>query len=357
MRRELGRTGLKIAPLVFGGNVFGWTVDQPTCARLLERFVDGGLNAIDTADVYSRWVEGNQGGESETMIGQWLQGSPGRSRQVVLITKVGAAPGSDGKGLSAKSIAAGVEASLRRLRTDHIDLFQLHRPDPDTDIDETLGALTDLVASGKVRAVGTSTFQAEEIVEALWCADRRGHVRLRCEQPPYNIFVRGPETAVLPTCRRHGMGVITYSPLNGGWLTGRYRRGREIEQTTRTEHMPKMYDPAQPAVARKLDLVEGLLELAAQAGISLTHMALGFITANPQVTAAIIGARTVEHLDDQLAAMEIRLGDDVLDRIDELVPPGTTVDPVDAGYRTPGDVAHWNERVVRRDGVSFGSAG
>jgi aryl-alcohol dehydrogenase-like predicted oxidoreductase len=350
--RTLGATGMRVSPLALGTMMLGaWgNTDRADCVRIVHRALDAGVNLVDTADVYAS-------GETEEIVGEALRGA--RRDQVVLATKAHGPMGDDPnrRGNSRRWLTRACEDSLRRLRTDHIDLFQLHRPDPDTDIDETLGALTDLVASGKVRAVGTSTFQAEEIVEALWCADRRGHVRLRCEQPPYNIFVRGPETAVLPTCRRHGMGVITYSPLNGGWLTGRYRRGREIEQTTRTEHMPKMYDPAQPAVARKLDLVEGLLELAAQAGISLTHMALGFITANPQVTAAIIGARTVEHLDDQLAAMEIRLGDNVLDRIDELVPPGTTVDPVDAGYRTPGDVAHWNERVVRRDGVSFGSAG
>jgi aryl-alcohol dehydrogenase-like predicted oxidoreductase len=349
--RRLGATGMRVSPLAFGSMMLGaWgNTDRADCIRIVHRALDAGVNLVDTADVYAS-------GETEEIVGEALRG---RRDGVILATKAHGPMGADPnmRGNSRRWLTRACEDSLRRLRTDHIDLFQLHRPDPDTDLDETLGALSDLVRSGKVRAVGTSTFQAEEIVEALWVAERRGHVTLRCEQPPYNIFVRGPETAVLPTCARFGMGVITYSPLNGGWLTGRYRRGRSVEQTSRTEHLPKMYDMSLPVNVRKLDLVEALSSLAAEAGISLTHMALGFITANPQVTAAIIGPRTMEHLDDQLAAMELRLGDDVLDRIDELVPPGTTIDPIDAGYRTPGDVAHWNERIVRRDGISFGSAG
>jgi aryl-alcohol dehydrogenase-like predicted oxidoreductase len=343
---------MRVTPLALGTMMLGaWgNTDRADCIRIVHRALDAGINLVDTADVYAS-------GETEEIVGEALSGS--RRDGVILATKAHGPMGDDPnrRGNSRRWLIQACEDSLRRLRTDHIDLFQLHRPDPDTDLDETLGALSDLVAAGKVRAVGTSTFQAEEIVEALWVADARGHVRLRCEQPPYNIFVRSPETAVLPVCKRHGMGVITYSPLNGGWLTGRYRRGQAVEQTTRTEHMPKMYDPAQPAVARKLDLVEALLELAAEAGISLTHMALAFITANPQVTAAIIGPRTMAHLDDQLKAMDITLSADVLDRIDALVPPGTTIDPIDAGYRTPGETAHWNERIVRRDGISFGSAG
>jgi aryl-alcohol dehydrogenase-like predicted oxidoreductase len=343
---------MRVTPLALGTMMLGaWgNTDRADCIRIVHRALDAGINLVDTADVYAS-------GETEEIVGEALSGS--RRDGVILATKAHGPMGDDPnrRGNSRRWLMQACEDSLRRLRTDHIDLFQLHRPDPDTDLDETLGALSDLVAAGKVRAVGTSTFQAEEIVEALWVADARGHVRLRCEQPPYNIFVRSPETAVLPVCKRHGMGVITYSPLNGGWLTGRYRRGQAVEQTTRTEHMPKMYDPAQPAVARKLDLVEALLELAGEAGISLTHMALAFITSNPQITAAIIGPRTMAHLDDQLKAMEITLSADVLDRIDALVPPGTTIDPVDAGYRTPGEIAHWNERIVRRDGISFGSAG
>jgi aryl-alcohol dehydrogenase-like predicted oxidoreductase len=349
--RTLGGTGWRVSPLALGTMMLGaWgNQDRADCLRIVHRALDAGVNLVDTADVYAF-------GETEEIVGEALAGS--RRDHVILATKAHGPMSDDPnhRGNSRRWLTKACEDSLRRLRTDHIDLFQLHRPDPDTDLDETLGALTDLVRAGKVRAVGTSTFQAEEIVEALWCADARGHVRLRCEQPPYNIFVRGAETAVLPTCRRHGLGVITYSPLNGGWLTGRYRRDKPLEQTTRTEHMPRMYDPSLPLNARRLDLVEALSALAAEAGISLTHLALAFITSNPQVTAAIIGPRTMAHLDDQLAAMELRLPADVLDRIDELVPPGTNIDPSDAGYRTPAETAHWNERVVRRDGVSFGSA-
>ncbi len=348
--RTLGGTGMRVSPLALGTMMLGaWgNTDRADCVRIVHRALDAGVNLVDTADVYAF-------GETEEIVGEALQG---RRDEVVLATKAHGPMGDDpnSRGSSRRWLIRACEDSLRRLRTDHVDLFQLHRPDPDTDLDETLGALTELVQSGKVRAVGTSTFQAEEIVEALWVAEVRGHVRVRCEQPPYNIFVRGPETAVLPTCRRHGMGVITYSPLNGGWLTGRYRRGAEVQPTSRTEHLPKMYDMSLPVNQRKLDLVDGLGALAAEAGMSLTHLALAFITSNPQVTAAIIGPRTMQHLDDQLQAMDVRLSDDVLDRIDALVPPGTTVDPIDAGYRTPGDTAHWNERVVRRDGISFGSA-
>jgi aryl-alcohol dehydrogenase-like predicted oxidoreductase len=348
--RTLGGTGMRVSPLALGTMMLGaWgNQDRADCIRIVHRALDAGVNLVDTADVYAF-------GETEEIVGEALQG---RRDEVILATKAHGPMSDDPnhRGNSRRWLMRACEDSLRRLRTDHVDLFQLHRPDPDTDLDETLGALSDLVRQGKARAVGASTFQAEEIVEALWVAERRGHVRLRCEQPPYSIFVRGAETAVLPTCRRHGLGVITYSPLNGGWLTGRYRRGTPLQQTSRTEHMPKMYDPSLPANARRLDLVEELSALAAEAGMSLTHMALAFITSNPQVTAAIIGPRTMEHLEDQLAAMDLRLDGDLLDRIDALVPPGTTIDPVDAGYRAPGDTAHWNERVVRRDGVSFGSS-
>jgi aryl-alcohol dehydrogenase-like predicted oxidoreductase len=349
--RTLGGTGMRVSPLGLGTMMLGaWgNTDRADCIRIVHRALDAGVNLVDSADVYA-------GGETEAIVGEALQG---RRDSVILATKAHGPMGDDPtmRGSSRRWLLRACEDSLRRLRTDHIDLFQLHRPDPDTDLDETLGALSELVRSGKVRAVGTSTFQAEEIVEALWVAEVRGHVRLRSEQPPYNVFVRSPEAAVLPTCRRHGLGVITYSPLNGGWLTGRYRRGRDFPQTSRTEHLPAMYDMSLPVNQRKLDLVEALSALAAEAGMSLTHLALAFIVSNPQVTSALVGPRTMEHLDDQLAAMDIRLDDDVLDRIDALVPPGTTIDPVDAGYRTPGEQAHWNERIVRRDGISYGSAG
>jgi aryl-alcohol dehydrogenase-like predicted oxidoreductase len=229
-----------------------------------------------------------------------------------------------------------VEDSLRRLRTDRIDLYQVHRPDPDTDIDETLSALSDLVHSGKVRAVGSSTFPAEQIVEAQWVAQSRGHVRFRCEQPLYSILVRGIEGSVLPTCQKYGMGVIAWSPLAGGWLTGRIRRDTGVDMTRlRAQRLPLRFDPAVPGNQAKLTAVEELIKLAADAGVSLTHLALAFVTGNPAVTAAIIGPRTMDQLTDLLAAASLALDDDVLDRIDAIVPPGVTLNPADAGWQSP----------------------
>jgi aryl-alcohol dehydrogenase-like predicted oxidoreductase len=240
------------------------------------------------------------------------------------------------RGNSRRWIIREVEKSLRRLQTDYIDLYQMHRPDPDTDIDETLSALSDLVRSGKVRAIGSSTFPAEQIVEAQWVAQSRVHVRFRCEQPPYSIFVRGIEASILPTCQRYGMGVIAWSPLAGGWLTGRYRRDTPVDMTTgRAQRLPQRFDPSLPGNAAKLEAVEELIKISADAGCSLTHMALAFVTAHPAVTAAIIGPRTMDQLTDLLAGADVVLDDDVLDRIDQIVPPGVTLNTADAGWQPP----------------------
>jgi aryl-alcohol dehydrogenase-like predicted oxidoreductase len=239
-------------------------------------------------------------------------------------------------GNSRRWIVREVENSLRRLQTDYIDLYQMHRPDPDTDIDETLSALSDLVHSGKVRAIGSSTFPAEQIVEAQWVADRRGYVRFRCEQPPYSMLVRDIEGAVLPACQKYGMGVIAWSPLAGGWLTGRIRRDTGVDMTTgRARRLPHRFDPALPGNQAKLAAVEELIKIAADAGCSLTHMALAFVTGNPAVTSAIIGPRTMEQLTDLLAGAGVTLDDEVLDRIDQIVPPGVTLNPADAGWQPP----------------------
>ena len=226
-----------------------------------------------------------------------------------------------------------MENSLRRLDTDNIDLYQAHRPDPDTDIDDTLAALSDLVHQGKVRVIGSSTFPAEQIVEAQWVAERRGRERFRCEQPPYSIFVRGIETSVLPTCQRFGMGVIPWSPLAGGWLTGRYRKGEPTPEGGRARRTPERFDYERAENQRKLDLVEDLLALASDAGMSLTHLAVAFVLEHPGVTSAIIGPRTMEQLTDVLEGAGTRLDDDVLDRIDQLVPPGTNVNVADTGWQ------------------------
>jgi aryl-alcohol dehydrogenase-like predicted oxidoreductase len=328
--RTLGGTGIKVSPYCLGAMMFGaWgNPDHEESIRIIHAALDAGINFIDTADVYSA-------GESEEIVGQALRG---RRDDVVLATKAHGAMGPDVNmaGNSRRWIVREVENSLRRLQTDYIDLYQMHRPDPDTDIDETLSALSDLVHAGKVRAIGSSTFPAEQIVEAQWVADRRGYVRFRCEQPPYSIFVRGIEGNVLPTCQKYGMGVIAWSPLAGGWLTGRIRRDTPVDMTRgRAQRLPHRFDPALPGNQAKLAAVEELIKIAADAGCSLTHMALAFVTGNPAVTSAIIGPRTMEQLTDLLAAASVTLDDDVLDRIDEIVPPGVTLNPADAGWQPP----------------------
>ncbi len=326
--RTLGGTGIKVSPYCLGAMMFGaWgNPDHEESIRIIHAALDAGINFVDTADVYSA-------GESEEIVGQALRG---RRDDVVLATKAHGAMGQDVNmaGNSRRWIIREVENSLRRLQTDYIDLYQMHRPDPDTDIDETLSALSDLVHSGKVRAIGSSTFPAEQIVEAQWVADRRGYVRFRCEQPPYSMLVRGIEGAVLPACQKYGMGVIAWSPLAGGWLTGRIRQDTGVDMTRgRARRLPNRFDPALPGNQAKLAAVEELIKIAADAGCSLTHMALAFVTGNAAVTSAIIGPRTMEQLTDLLAGASVTLDDDVLDRIDQIVPPGVTLNPADAGWQ------------------------
>jgi len=239
------------------------------------------------------------------------------------------------RGNSRRWIIREVESSLRRLKTDWIDLYQVHRPDPSADIDDTLGALSDLVHQGKVRYLGSSTFPAHEIVEAQWVAERRGRERFVCEQPPYSILVRGIEADVLPVCERYGMGVIPWSPLAGGWLTGGYRKGRERPASTRSERIPLRYDMSLESNQRKLEAAEALALLAEEAGLTLIELALAFVIGHRAVTAAIIGPRTMEQLESQLTAADVTLDAALLDRIDEIVPPGTTFNPVDRGYTPP----------------------
>jgi aryl-alcohol dehydrogenase-like predicted oxidoreductase len=311
--------------MMFGG----WgNPDHDDAIRIIHTALDAGINFVDTADVYS-------GGESEEIVGKALKG---RRDDVILATKFVAPMGADPnmRGSSRRWIIREVENSLRRLQTDWIDLYQAHRPIPTIDVDETLGALTDLVRSGKVRYLGSSTFPAEDIVEAQWVAEKRNRERFVCEQPPYSIFARGIETAVLPTCKKYGMGVIVWSPLNGGWLTGQYRQGRDIDMASgRAARIPARFDPSLPGNQRKLQLVEELLKVAADAGCSLTHLAHAFVLRHPAVTSAIIGPRTMEQLTDVLAGADVTLDDAVMDRIDELVPPGKTINAADAGYTPP----------------------
>ena len=328
--RTLGTTGVKVSPLCLGAMMFGgWgNTDHGESIRIIHRALDAGINVIDTADVYAR-------GESEEIVGKAL--ASGKRENVILATKVHGTMGDDPNefGNSRRWIVREVENSLKRLGTDWIDLYQIHRPEQDTDIDETLGALTDLVRAGKVRAIGSSTFPPSQIVEAQWTAERRGRERFMCEQPPYSILVRGVENEVLPVCRRYGMGVIPWSPLAGGYLSGRYKRGQEPPKSSRAERLPHRFDLSIPANQRKYDAAVALGELAEDAGLSLIELALAFVIRHPAVTSAIIGPRTMEHLESQLSAADVTLSDEVLDRIDEIVPPGTNVNPVDGGWSNP----------------------
>jgi aryl-alcohol dehydrogenase-like predicted oxidoreductase len=328
--RTLGRTGVKVSPLCLGAMMFGaWgNPDHEDSIRIIHRALDAGINFIDTADVYSR-------GESEEIVGRALAG--GRRDDVVLATKVHGSMGDDPNqfGNSRRWIVREVEASLRRLGTDWIDLYQIHRPEADTDIDETLGALTDLVRAGKIRYLGSSTFPASQIVEAQWVAERRGRERFVSEQPPYSMLVRGVENDVLPTCRRHGMAVIPWSPLAGGWLSGRYRRGMQPPTSSRADRLPHRFDLSLPGNQRKLEAADALAQLAEDAGLTLIELALAFVLRHPAVTAAIIGPRTLAHLESQLGAADVVLSDDVLDRIDAIVAPGVTLNPADAGWENP----------------------
>jgi aryl-alcohol dehydrogenase-like predicted oxidoreductase len=330
-RRTLGGTGISVSEYALGAMMFGQmgNPDHDDSVRIIHRALDAGVNFVDTADIYSA-------GESEEIVGKALKG---RRDDVVLATKAHGSMGPDANhgGNSRRWLVREVENSLRRLGTDHIDLYQIHRPDPATDIDETLAALTDLVRAGKVLSVGSSTFPAEQIVEAQWVAEKRGHVRFRTEQPPYSILARGVEGAVLPTARKYGMGVLTWGPLSAGWLSGRYTQASDVTSRDggRVATEAHKFDPSLPENAAKLAAVTELSKLAADAGLSLPHLAVGFVLAHPAVTSVIIGPRTMEQLESLLAGADTVLSADVLDRIDEIVPPGTDLNRADSYYTPP----------------------
>jgi aryl-alcohol dehydrogenase-like predicted oxidoreductase len=340
--RPLGATGVQVSPLCLGAMMFGaWgNPDHDESIRIIHRALDAGINFVDTADVYSR-------GESEEILGKALAG--GRRDRVVLATKFHGPMGDDPneRGNSRRWIMQEVDASLRRLGTDWIDLYQVHRFDEGTDLDETLGALTDLVRAGKIRYLGSSTFPPSLIVEAQWVAERRGRERFVCEQPPYSMLVRGVEAEVLPVCERYRMAVIPWSPLAGGWLSGRYRKGAEPPTSTRAGRIPRRYDLSLPENQRKLDAADRLAQLAEEAGLTLIELAIAFVLHHPAVTAPIIGPRTMEQLESQLPALDVSLDDELLDRIDEIVPPGTNFNTADAGWTPP---ALSDPRLRRRSG-------
>jgi aryl-alcohol dehydrogenase-like predicted oxidoreductase len=320
--RTLGRTGIKVSTYALGAMMFG-TVGNPDhddSIRIIHKALDAGINFIDTADAYSH-------GESEEIVGKALKG---RRDDVVVATKLHLPMGDDPnqRGNSRRWIMTEVENSLRRLQTGHIDLYQIHRPDPDTDIEETLSALSDLIHSGKVRVIGSSAMPASDIVEAQWVAERRGLERFRTEQPAYSILNRGIEAEVLPVVQRYGMGTLVWSPLAQGLLTGRARKGQQtdLHRVTMFRHLSD---------ERRLDAVEQIIPLADKAGLPMTHLAMAFAVAHPGVTSAIIGPRTMEQLDDLLAGADVTLTDEILDQIDEIVPPGTDVGMLDMAYRPP----------------------
>jgi aryl-alcohol dehydrogenase-like predicted oxidoreductase len=320
--RTLGRTGIQVSPYCLGAMMFGaiGNPDHDDSIRIIHKALDAGINFVDTADMYSR-------GESEEIVGKALKG---RRDNVVLATKVNGAMGDDPneRGISRRWIIAEVENSLRRLQTDYIDLYQIHRPDPTVDIEETLSALTDLIRSGKVRAIGSSTMPASDMVEAQWVSEQRGLERFRTEQPTYSILSRGIEREVLPVAERYGMGTLVWSPLAQGMLTGRIRKGAQTD-LRRAAYFKHLSDE------RRLDAVEQIIPLAEKAGLPMTHLAMAFAIAHPGVTSAIIGPRTMEQLDDLLASVDVSLSDEILDRIDEIVPPGTDVGALDMAYQPP----------------------
>jgi aryl-alcohol dehydrogenase-like predicted oxidoreductase len=332
--RTLGRTGISVSRYCLGAMMFGGmgNRDHEDCVRIIHKALDSGINFIDTADVYSA-------GESEQIVGKALRD---RRDKVVLATKFYAPMGQDPNmmGGSRRWIVREVEASLKRLGTDYIDLYQIHRFDENTDLEETMAALTDLTRQGKIRSFGSSMFPADRIVESHWIAEKRGLLRFRCEQPWYSIFAREIERFVLPACQRYGMGVICWSPLDGGWLTGRYLKLEDLKDGSRVVLTARRrggsFSPESPLILQKLELANALNGLALEAGLSLAHMAMAFVLEHPGLTAAIIGPRTYDQLEDLLACADLKLDSAVLDRIDDIAPPGTNVNGIDLTSRPAG---------------------
>ncbi|MBB4683695.1 aldo/keto reductase [Amycolatopsis jiangsuensis] len=328
-QRILGATGMSVSVFGLGAMMLGslGNTDHDEAVRMVHRALEAGVTLIDTADVYSR-------GESEEIVGRALRG---RRDEVVLATKFGRPMGEDPnrRGASRRWIVRAVEDSLRRLRTDHLDLYQLHRPDHATPPGETLQALTDLVRAGKIRAFGASMVPPELIVEAQWAAHEQRSHRFLTEQTMYSIFTRRPEAAVFPTVQRHGMGVLAFSPLNSGWLSGKADLVRSHRAGLMAPVLPTHYDPSTPTGAAKTAALAELTVLAGEAGLTLPQLATAFVRAHPAVTTVLLGPRTPDQLDSLLTGTGTTLPGDVLDRIDEIVPPGTDLDPADTYAATP----------------------
>lgn len=339
-RRTLGATGMSVSEFALGTMMFGQlgNPDHDDATRIIHRALDAGVNLLDTADVYSR-------GESEEIVGKAVKG---RRDGLVIASKFGRPMGEDPNlgGGSRKWIVRAVEDSLRRLDTDYLDLYQIHRPDHETEVGETLSALTDLVRAGKIRAFGSSMFAAQDLVEAQWAARRRGVHRFLTEQPMYSLFTRAPEAAVLPTAQRHGLGVLTFSPLNSGWLSGRANLGGSHRAALMASALPAHYDASTPTGQVKTAALARLTTLAAEAGLTLPQLATAFVRAHPAVDSVLIGPRTQEQLDGLLSGVDVLLSDELLDRIDEIVPPGVDLDPADTWAATPPALA--DARLRRR---------
>jgi len=313
--RRLGRAGLKVSPLCMGTMQFGWSVNEADTHRILSATVDAGINFIDTADVYSRWVEGNPGGVSETYVGNWLKKAKAPRDKLVLATKVCGemGPGPNDRGLSRVHIMQAVEASLRRLQTDYIDLYQSHSADQDTPIEETLGAFDDLVRQGKVRYIGASNYKAWELMQALWTSDRGNLVQYACLQPHHNLIWRSEfEAELRDVCRTYGLGVIPYSPLAGGFLTGKYRKDRPFPDSVRAASRKRDMTDSNLAVLTKVD------EIAAAHNATPSQIALAWLLADPVITSPIISATSVEQLSENLGAMDVKLSDDNISALNAL---------------------------------------
>jgi aryl-alcohol dehydrogenase-like predicted oxidoreductase len=310
-KRKLGNSGLEVAPLAFGGNVFGWTVDEPTSFTLLDAFVDAGFNLIDTADVYSRWVQGHSGGESETIIGKWLKRSGNRAK-VVIASKVGKEMGPNSKGLSKTYILQAVEDSLQRLQTDYIDLYQSHADDPETPLEETLAAYDQLIKQGKVRAIGASNFSAQRLAKSLEVSEQAGYPRYESLQPLFNLYDRSDyEKELEPLCREKGLGVISYFSLASGFLSGKYRSKDDLSNRARGSFVEKYLNE------RGLRIIDALDSVAQQYSMTPAKVALAWLISHPSITAPIASATNLAQLNELIDATTIKLNPAVIDLLNQ----------------------------------------
>ncbi len=306
-KREIGKSGIQVVPFAFGGNVFGWTIDQPASFNILDAFVDKGLDFIDTADVYSKWVPGNKGGESETILGNWIKKS-GKRDKIILATKVGKPMGEDKKGLSKAYITQAVEASLKRLQTDYIDLYQSHDDDKETPLEETLTAFTDLIKQGKVRAIGASNYSGARLQEALDVSKKNGLALYQCLQPEYNLYEREHyETELEPVCIKNNVGVINYYSLASGFLTGKYRSETDLHKSARGQGVKQYLNE------RGFKILAALDEVSAQHNTTPASIALAWVLARPGITAPIASATSLKQLNETAKALEINLSNADID--------------------------------------------